>query len=1147
MSILKKKKFCQLFSKNNIVRWWEDGYKHKINQQGKNMYNIESTSVTNCQQFNCSQHNYNIRFDAVNKTFGEAHEEINKLFIDLHNKFLNLMGPNDYIRIVFFHNDFARPIGFKFFSKKEYSSYDMRQTFEHITQSYRTIEFNKGNALRASVIIAHIPSGGHFTFQPINSHQILFNSKSSIFVVENTDNRCLLKAIIIAIAFESGDKKIINKVTKKHSSFLHKEAKKISKKCCVPNIVCSYPEIKKFEAYFKEYQIMIIDNSGLLKEPIYLGPPNNKHIYISFTNTHYNVIKSICSFFGSNYYCHFCKKPYKQIGRHQCPNICRLCHIQTCQIDKTKIFKCQFCNKTCQNAVCQKYHESQFCYVNNICKECGFYISKHHKHVCTNQKYCSNCKIVVDLQHKCYILTESEKKVCRFKKSSRGLIFFDYETYQLECEHTHEKRHVTSLVIAEKVCEDCLNNVSCLSDCGVYKFYDNNNFNEWLFSPKNEGYTALAHNMQGFDGLFIMKYIKESKLSRDKMPNVLVNGTKILTLTFRNVKILDSFAFIPLALSKFPETFNLKELKKGFMCHLFASPSNFNYIGPMPDKKYYAPNLFSSQKKLEFDIWYSEKSQFLFNYKKELEEYCLSDVKLLKEGCLVFRKIILDITGGIDCFSDCITLASLCMLIYRSNHMIPKTIGIIPVLGFNSEQKSSNACFQWLKFIMHTQQINIQHFRNGGEQKFANFRVDGYHKDSKTIYEFYGCYYHGCPRCFTQGSFNKQRQLLQSTIYKKHVDRIKNLKEKNKDHVFIEMWECDFNKLKKESPELRSFLISDKCDILDRLDPRDSLFGGRTNAIKMYHKVEPNEEILYVDFRSLYPYCQKYGIFPVGQPKIITENFDDVTKYFGLIKCKVLAPRKLFFPVLPAKINNKLFFTLCKMCAEENNPTCNHSPTERAFIGSWTSLELQKAIQSGYKIVQIYEVWHYENTAQYDINSKTGGLFTSYVDTFLKLKEEASGWPQGINTPEEKQNYIDNFFELEGIRLDENNIEKNSGLRSVVKLILNSLWGKFGMRTNRTQVKFINNIREWYEMINNSDYEIHDINFDIPNILTVYFSISKQSYDGDNSDNNINVVIASFVTAQARLVLLDAMEKVGERTLYHDTGDYLNEIYINFI
>jgi hypothetical protein len=46
-------------------------------------------------------------------------------------------------------------------------------------------------------------------------------------------------------------------------------------------------------------------------------------------------------------------------------------------------------------------------------------------------------------------------------------------------------------------------------------------------------------------------------------------------------------------------------------------------------------------------------------------------------------------------------------------------------------------------------------------------------------------------------------------------------------------------------------------------------------------------------------------------------------------------------------------------------------------------------LEKGYVVQRIYEVWHFDETEQYDPETKTGGLFTDYVNTFLKMKQEA--------------------------------------------------------------------------------------------------------------------------------------------------------------
>ena len=85
--------------------------------------------------------------------------------------------------------------------------------------------------------------------------------------------------------------------------------------------------------------------------------------------------------------------------------------------------------------------------------------------------------------------------------------------------------------------------------------------------------------------------------SLDKLPSLILKGTKILTLEYRDVKLIDSYNFIPISLERFPETFGLKELKKGFFPHSFNSPENFNYIGSIPSKSFFSANFFSENKK----------------------------------------------------------------------------------------------------------------------------------------------------------------------------------------------------------------------------------------------------------------------------------------------------------------------------------------------------------------------------------------------------------------------------------------------------------------------------------------------------------------------------------------------------------------------
>lgn len=191
---------------------------------------------------------------------------------------------------------------------------------------------------------------------------------------------------------------------------------------------------------------------------------------------------------------------------------------------------------------------------------------------------------------------------------------------------------------------------------------------------------------------------------------------------------------------------------------------------------------------------------------------------------------------------------------------------------------------------------------------------------------------------------------------------------------------------------------------------------------------------------SLYPYVCKYGKFVLQHPRIITENFLDLSAhpYEGVIKAVVLPPRKLLFPVLPARINKKLVFTLCSSCAVTLQQTeCKHTTDERKLIGTWITEELYAAISRGYKVLEIHEIWHYEQVAQYNTVMKSGGLFAEYINKFLKLKQEADGWPAAVVSNAQKEDYISQYYQHEGIKLDKNKIQKNPGFRSLAKLMLN--------------------------------------------------------------------------------------------------------------
>ncbi len=46
-------------------------------------------------------------------------------------------------------------------------------------------------------------------------------------------------------------------------------------------------------------------------------------------------------------------------------------------------------------------------------------------------------------------------------------------------------------------------------------------------------------------------------------------------------------------------------------------------------------------------------------------------------------------------------------------------------------------------YFAEKENIRIEHVRNGGEERLKRYSMDGYHRESNTVYEFQGCLWHG--------------------------------------------------------------------------------------------------------------------------------------------------------------------------------------------------------------------------------------------------------------------------------------------------------------------------------------------------------------------------------------------------------------------
>ncbi|GBN58860.1 hypothetical protein AVEN_64698-1 [Araneus ventricosus] len=342
------------------------------------------------------------------------------------------------------------------------------------------------------------------------------------------------------------------------------------------------------------------------------------------------------------------------------------------------------------------------------------------------------------------------------------------------------------------------------------------------------------------------------------------------------INIMDSMSFLPMPLSKLPNCFGLSELKKEYFPHLFNVRENQNYVGPLPSQQFYCADSMFPSARAVFMSWHADHENDQFDFQKEMMEYCRSDVEILRRCCLIFREEFLKI-ADVDPFRN-ITIASACTATFKTT-----LLSWSPFTGRSSALTQSGG---WIKSPF---------------QKALPFNMPS------TIV---GCFFHGCDKCYDSDATHPLKGTTMSSVTQKAHE----ICERFRSFGFkvVEMWEHQFAEMKKQDPELRLFLSSH--ELQDRLKSRDLFFGGRTNAIKLFHQVN------------------KYCIYPVGHPQIITEGFKEIEEYFGIVRCKVIPPRGLYLPVSPYRSQNKLMFPLCRSCVESNQQTpCIHNDEERGL------------------------------------------------------------------------------------------------------------------------------------------------------------------------------------------------------------------------
>jgi hypothetical protein len=354
---------------------------------------------------------------------------------------------------------------------------------------------------------------------------------------------------------------------------------------------------------------------------------------------------------------------------------------------------------------------------------------------------------------------------------------------------------------------------------------------------------------------------------------------------------------------------------------------------------------------------------------------------------------------------------------------------------------------------------------------------------------------------------------------------------------------------------------------------RQALIGGRTDARRVHYRLSEEDvaagrRIVYQDIVSMYPYVQAQQdfLYPVGTPTIMVydplfypcrkhQSGDEhnmwtrcdcilpyrtadalirVEKYvaqptaeyllehrwelFGIWCVTVIPPKNLFHPVL------------CVL-----NPKTKKREARLDIIkeGIFTSVEVVKALEKGYKLVAVHRIDKYKAKP---------GLWTEFIKK-LYIDKMANSEP---TPPQEEQDRLVAAYEArfgmgDVVRESFPHWGYNAAARLTFKIMLNSGWGKHCTRSNMPSLVHLgpDDQDEYVRLMHGASREDPELTINMlcvqgrNNILRV---LAKNK---DRTSHNLYLPAGLFVPAYGRLMLYDALDILQERVLYHDTDSVI--------
>ena len=638
--------------------------KVKVRRENKKLEFINSLPIVEIQnnfdypknKFHIEDHSFKY-IDGLEKKimkYPDIDAITQKAILKMYMKLMSYTRSNTYFRV--FMRGSNASLSSIIMSFGEYSLEDFKRDIDKLQQSETS---NSIFTIEFTIQLRKIPNGGMLDVPT-------FLNKRGITIIWNEDDKCGQRCLVYADCKNENDFKDMKRPARKH--LYEKRVFALCDELKIQNRM----SFIDFEKYADKRKVQVVILSEMFKSIYETETLYNDKIYLYYDSKieHYHYIHNVNSATNdicrNSKWCFSCNKSYRfdtgAFSNHKCiENTCYFCkELFPNKEEKDKHFKsncwvnCGICNCICPNNECLSKHEVN-CKGHRLrCDKCKKYVDKDHyeDHIC-GEEYCRVCEIHhSDKNHRCFIKPLPKKEIVENQN--------EIWVYDFESGFTDKNEHYVNYCIAEKLNSD-----------EIFVCEDIVEFVNFVLTKKRT--TFIAHNGKAYDTWLLHKYLIRNT---NKRPTKLIlAGNKIMYMKINSVRFIDSLNHIAQPLADLPEMFGIKELKKGYFPYTFNTIENRNYIGKIPDIKYFSPNEMMSSKRKDFMKWYDQQKDIIYDFKKELHEYCLSDVDILKKAMEIYIKDGIELNGLNPI--DCSTIASYAMKVYRTNYLVDNKICVL--------------------------------------------------------------------------------------------------------------------------------------------------------------------------------------------------------------------------------------------------------------------------------------------------------------------------------------------------------------------------------------------------------------------------------------------------------------------------------------